>query len=161
TTSAAFGVLQVTYPGRFQPNLSSVVANMKEGRADGLKVTLASGERVFRPMGLTDVPGGAAPAGMYAVLFGLGFFLGSRGTLRAAAVGGMVVGLFCIYLSQVRSVLVMTGVCVAGLAAVLLVRREWGRLVSVLVLVGGVVVVSFAWAVAVGGQGVTERLRTL
>ncbi len=160
TSSAAFGVLQVSFPGQFQPNLSSMVEAMGD-RVDGLKVTLASGERVFRPMGLTDIPGVRRPAGMYAALFGVGLFLSSRGPLRLAAGAGMVIGLFCIYLCQVRSVLVMTGVCVLTLAVVLLVRGQWDRLITLLVLSTGVVIVSFVWAVAVGGKGVTDRLETL
>jgi hypothetical protein len=162
TTSAAVGVLQVLYPGRFQPNLSSNVSSLDAGRLDSLKVTLANGERVFRPMGLTDVPGGAASAGMYAVLFGLGFLLiDRRGLIRIAALAGMGVGLFCIYLSQTRSVLIMTGVCVLTLAATLAWRGEWSRLVVVAAVVGAVVVGSFTWAVAVGGKSVTDRLLTL
>jgi hypothetical protein len=161
TASALFGVLQVTFPGRFQPSLSSNVASLEKDRQESLKVTLANGEKVFRPMGLTDMPGGAAPAGMYAVLFGLGFVLVSRGFLRLAAIGSMAVGLFCIYLSQTRSVLVMTGVCVATLTTVLILQCQWSRLVTVTVVVVGIVMGSFAWAVAVGGKSVTERLTTL
>jgi hypothetical protein len=160
TSSAALGVLQASFPGQFQPNLSSSVEAMGD-RVDGLKVTLANGERIFRPMGLTDMPGGAAPAGMYAVLFGLGLFLTSRGPLRLAAVAGMVIGLFCIYLCQVRSLLVMTGICVLTLALILLWRGQWERLITIAVLIIGVVVVSLVWAVAVGGKGVTDRLATL
>jgi hypothetical protein len=162
TASAAVGVLQVTFPGRFQPNLSTVYTSLDEDRLASLKVTLANGERVFRPMGLTDAPGGAAYAGMYAVLFGVGFLLlDRRGLVRLAAVAGMGVGLFCIYLSQTRSVLIMTGVSAASLAAVLALRGDWGRLLTVLTVAVVVVVVSFSWAVAVGGKSVTDRLSTL
>jgi hypothetical protein len=161
TASAGFGVLQATFPGRFQPALSSNIAGLDEGRLESLKVTLANGERVFRPMGLTDVPGGAASGGMYAVLFGLGFLLMGRGPIRAAAVAGMGVGLTCIYVSQTRSALIMTGVCVLTLAAVLAWRGEWSRLVIVASVVSAVVVGSFTWAVAVGGKSVTARLMTL
>ena len=67
-------MLQVIFPGRFQPRISQVVE--EQGViAEGLKIELANGERVLRPMGLTDVPGGAATAGMYAIVFGAGFLL--------------------------------------------------------------------------------------
>src|SRR5262245_31881264 len=46
TLSAAVGVLQVYFPGRFQPNVSSVVTT--GAWSEGLKITLASGERMWR-----------------------------------------------------------------------------------------------------------------
>src|SRR5438552_1821456 len=94
----------------------------------GMRLTLASGERVWRPMGLTDVPGGACMAGLYAFLFGVGFFLSERSDwLRAAALGSMLIGLCCVYLCQVRSVLVMAVVCSVVLLGVLMQRRDMAR----------------------------------
>src|SRR5262249_10608984 len=49
--SALFGLLQVYYPGRFQPHLSAVVESQGQWYLEDLKIVLASGERVFRPMG--------------------------------------------------------------------------------------------------------------
>jgi hypothetical protein len=159
TTSAAFGVLQVYYPGRFQPNVSGAI---QESNLEGLKISLASGERVFRPMGLTDVPGGAASAGLLAFLFGLGFLLNTRAPLvRAIALGSMAVGLFCIYLSQVRSTLLMAGVCVLVYSIILILRNEMNRLAVLAVIVPSIVLASFVWAVAVGGDSVTHRLSSL
>lgn len=160
TLSAIFGVLQVYYPGRFLPNISTVLA--KSEYVDGLTITLASGDRVFRPMGLTDVPGGAASAGFLAILFGVGFFLTERSwVLRFAAAGSMVIGLFCIYLSQVRSILVLVAVSLIIFVLALWRRGELGRSLGVALLVPAIVLLSFSWAVAVGGEGVTNRLSTL
>jgi hypothetical protein len=157
--SAAVGVLQVSFPGRFQPPVSSVV---RQEFYDSLKIELASGEKVFRPMGLTDVPGGAATGGMYAVLFGLAFVTQKGGRLlRALAAASMLLGLFCIYLSQVRSILVMTGICGAAFLLVLFRRGEVGRAGVILALAAAVAVGSFAWATAVGGKAVTGRMQTL
>lgn len=58
TFSAAVGVLQAYYPGQFQFALSSVYQQREDDHLDSLKITLANGDKVFRPMGLTDVPGG-------------------------------------------------------------------------------------------------------
>lgn len=162
TLSASFGVLQTYFPGRFQPNLSSVIAAQGEGYLESLRITLATGERVFRPMGLTDVPGGSAVAGFYATLFGIGFFLVHRRPLwRAASLGSMAVGLFCLYLSQVRSVLVMAAISMAAFAGVLIWRGRLSSLIKLAVVLTGVVLASFAWAVSLGGEIVTERLTTL
>jgi hypothetical protein len=161
TTSAVFGVVQVYYPGRFHPNVSQVVTGMGT-YFEGLKITLSNGSRVWRPMGLTDVPGGAATGGLYALLFGIGFFLSSpRPLARLTAVGSMTVGLFCIYLSQTRSILVMAAVCVLTFAGVALRRGDVGRLFLVTAVVPAVFVVSFAWAALVGGEAVTNRVGTL
>src|SRR6202043_556520 len=57
--SSAFGVLQVYYPGRFQPNLSAQVASRGASYLRDLTIVVSGGQRVYRPMGLTDAPGGA------------------------------------------------------------------------------------------------------
>ena len=81
TLSAGVGVLQAHYPGRFQPAVSTVIQDMGE-RADAYKMQMADGESVWRPMGLTDMPGGAASAGLAAVLYGLGFLLQSKSWMQ-------------------------------------------------------------------------------
>lgn len=162
TLSAGVGLLQVYFPGSFQPNLSAVYAGMDEGYVGGLQITLASGARVFRPMGLTDMPGGAATAGFYAVLLGLGCLLAFRRPwARALCAGGMLVGTMCLFLCQVRATLVMTGVCVVAFLAVLGWQRMVPRLAPVVALVAGVALAGFLLSVAVGGEVVTERLSSL
>ncbi len=160
--SASLGVLQVLFPGRFQPNVSAVVLEQAQATVDGLRIQLANGERVWRPMGLTDVPGGAATAGLYASLFGAGFLLsGGTPRTRILAAGSMAVGLFCIYLSQVRSVLVMAGVGFFVLLFALVRRGEVGRFVGLAAAGACVIVTSTLWALSVGGETVSQRLRTL
>jgi hypothetical protein len=159
--SATVGVLQVYFPGRFQPAVSSVIQEQGE-MADGLKIELSDGSRVWRPMGLTDMPGGAASAGLFAYMFGMGYAATSRrGPLRFAGMASMVVGLFCIYLSQIRSGLVIAGIVgVMFVAALAWLRRgaDAARLLLVLVVV---MLGSFAWALAVGGEAVADRFSTL
>ena len=113
-------------------------------------------------MGLTDTPGGAAGSGMYAALFGIGFFLGSRNWIvRGVAIGSIIAGLFCIYLSQVRSIMVMCGISVAALAYILARRGDGGRLTSLAILLPVVIVPSFLWASAIGGDATVRRMQTL
>ena len=127
--SSAVGVLQVYYPGKFQPNLSSAVTSLGQAYVHDLEIQTASGARVFRPMGLTDRPGGAATAGLYAGLLGLGFLLYERrGFLRWLGVGGAIVGLICLYLSQVRLLMIMFLLCALTLCSVLLLRHDTKRL---------------------------------
>jgi hypothetical protein len=164
TISACLGVLQAYFPGRFQPPLSAVLAANGQDRLGALEISLASGERVFRPMGLTDSPGGAAFAGLYSVLLGTGMILLPKPPFwgaRVIAVGSMVAGMMCLYLCQIRSLVVMAGVCVVTLLALLLISGRISRLVGVLAAVGAVIPSAFALAFAIGGKAMTERLTTL
>ncbi|MFL5542120.1 MAG: hypothetical protein ACJ8J0_24250 [Longimicrobiaceae bacterium] len=150
TLSAALGILQVYAPGSFQPPVSSIILSKGPGYINSLMITTANGVKVFRPMGLTDIPGGASVSGLYAVLFGTGFFLTRRDPWSiGASVLSMGIGIACLSLSQVRSVLVMTGIAVVVVCGVLAWRRDFVRLK----MLGGVAV-----AAAVGGYGVAHSL---
>jgi hypothetical protein len=164
TASATAGVLQVMFPGRFQPTVSTILTGMGRDVVMSLQIKLASGERMFRPMGLTNVPGGAAYGGLFAVLLGIGMLLQSKPPFfggRILAFCSMVVGVMCLYLCQVRSVLIMTGVCVITLITLLIISGRVTRLVGLLAAVGAVAQGAFIMAVSLGGRGVTDRLNTL
>jgi len=164
TASAVLGVLQAYFPGQFQPPLSASLAAKSRDALAGLEIMLASGERVFRPMGLTDNPGGASAAGLYAVLLGTGTLLSEKPAFAGArplAVGGMLAGLMCLYLCQVRSLVVMTGVCTLTLLAVLLLSGRLTKLVGLVSAAGFLIPAAFALAVTVGGEAMTARLATL
>jgi hypothetical protein len=161
TLSAVVGILQVYFPGQFQPSLSAVFREQGEDLLESLRITTASGESVFRPMGLTDMPGGAALAGFYALLLGAGILLTERRTwLRAACVASMTVGMTCLYLSQIRAVLVLAVLCMLVFTAMLGWRRQVAKLGVLVALLGAVTGGSFLWAVALGGESVTSRLAT-
>ena len=161
TTSAAFGVLQVRYPGRFMPAVSDVVESNAVG-IEAVSITLADGSRIPRPMGLTDRPGGAAGAGVAAVLFGIGFLIAVRKkAVQLAAAGSVVIGLFCIYLSQVRAALVVAVITAGAFMVMLAWIKRTGDAVRLLVIAAVLAVASFSWAVAVGGTSMTDRMASL
>ncbi|HBP20621.1 MAG TPA: hypothetical protein DEA08_22880, partial [Planctomycetes bacterium] len=153
--SSFFGVLQATYPGEYQPALAFEGSYQHE-------IRLASGERVLRPMGLTDSPGGAATSGFYAVLLGTCFLVAGR-TRKTKTLGGLgiALGMFCLYLAQSRSRFLMTIAAVAVFVGILGLRGQLKRLVIVFVIGQALALGSFAWAVSVGGDSATRRLRTL
>jgi len=159
TVSAGVGVLQFYFPGRLQPHLSAAVASVGDAYVKGLHLATPDGRWIIRPMGLSDVPGGAATAGLYAVLLGMGFFL-SRPALwiRLACAGSMSLGMLCIYLSQVRSVLAVLVVSAVAFGAVLLWRGQKLQSIMLAALLATVVVTGFHWAVWVGGTSVASRL---
>lgn len=160
-TSAAVGVLQVYFPGTFEPPISTVLAKRTEYLAS-LKIQLASGERVYRPMGLTDTPGGAAGAGMTAALFGTWVLLRSRGAgPKALAAAGIVIGMVCLFLCQIRALVVMTGISVLIFAAVLAGRGHLARLSAFATLFAFLVAGGFFWALIIAPEATTARLKTL
>ncbi|HET7231349.1 MAG TPA: hypothetical protein VFJ16_15175 [Longimicrobium sp.] len=162
TASSVLGVLQVYFPGKLQPPISTIIMAKGPGYLNNLMITTASGVRVFRPMGLSDIPGGASVSALYAVLFGTGFFL-TRRTPWAMAVSAlsMAAGFTCLYLSQVRSVLLMTGIALAVVVGVLAWRRDLPRLA----LLGGaamaVAIGGYAAAMSMAGPAVARRMASL
>ncbi len=161
TVSAALGVLQVYFPGQLQPHLSSIIAS-RRGYVETLMITTTTGVRTFRPMGLTDIPGGAAISGLYAILFGTGFFLTRRrvGMLALSALS-MVLGMTCLYLSQVRAVLVMTGIAVMVIGGILVWRRDVARVGTLALVVVSVAVIGYTAAMSLAGPSVAKRVATL
>ncbi|MGZ6212369.1 MAG: hypothetical protein ACXWNU_08110 [Candidatus Binataceae bacterium] len=172
--SSVFGVLQVYFPARFQFALSTVVQGQGAGYVAMMHYQNAYGEAVFRPMGLTDTPGGAAAAGFIAVLFAAAFFLLERRRwMQVGCAGAMLVGMVAIYLSQVRVMLVMEVACMlafltlmswraARVSSLMLGRRIGSkRLASLTGLMALAAVGGFTWAVAVGGTAITERVNSL
>ena len=162
TVSAALGIVQVYAPGSFQPPVSSIILAKGPGYINSLMITTAGGVRVFRPMGLTDIPGGASVSGLYAVLFGTGFFLTRRDpwTLGLSALS-MGIGIACLSLSQVRSVLLMTGIAVAVVAGVLAWRRDFIRLGLVGATAAATAVAGYGVAHSLAGAAVQRRMASL
>ncbi len=161
TLSSCFGVLQVYFPGKFQPSLSTFIQNSTY-HGDNLLISLANGEQVYRPMGLTDTPGGAATAGFYALLFGVVIAIKQKNPiLRIAGIASSGIGLFCIYLSQVRSILVLAALSMVFLALVLIRTAQIARLTMMVFSVTTLFATTFSWAVAIGGQSTLKRITSL
>jgi len=159
-TSAFFGILQVYYPGRFQPALSDVIVNSQFG-LDAYRISLASGADSIRPMGLTDMPGGAGVAGYQAFVFGLAIYLCEKSVFRFLGLGGITAGLFCIYLSQIRSLLILAAVVLAVAVCLLIASRQMKAATRLAIVGGGLFVGAFFWAYAVGGENMSSRFASL
>jgi hypothetical protein len=157
TLSSIFGMLQAYFPGQFQPNVSTLI------RPDLIMaIKLSSGTWVARPMGLTDIPGGAASSGFYAALLGLGLTLAKPYRwARPAGILSMIAGTTCIYLCQVRAIVVMLVVCAIVLLGIFALSGRLSRLAVAMVLVGGIGLVGFYVAFSLAGDTITSRLATL
>jgi hypothetical protein len=161
TLSATVGVLQVYDPGRFAPD-PAFVRQIQGEMAEGLKITLDDGSEVWRPFGLTDSPGGAASSGAFAALLGIALVV-SRGSplVRLGGLAAAAVGMFCIYICQVRSVLVITAIGMVGMVALLAVRGRLAKAAGLVWVAAVVVGGGFIWATTVGSEVVIKRLETL
>ena len=129
TAGAALGVLQVYFPKQFMPpEFSSLGSRLNDMYLESLTYEGIGGERIVRPPGLSDQPGGAATAGALTVVLGAGLSIAARSNrVGALTLGAAAVGLAAIYLTQVRSLLLMS---VAALAVMAIccsggVRSSW------------------------------------
>jgi len=154
--SAGLGVLQVYFPDQFMPPQFNL--NLAEDYLATLTYIGRGGRLVVRPPGLTDQPGGAALAGALTVLLGLGLSLDVKSEFRRVGLlGASAVGLAVIYLTQVRSALLMV---IVGVALLSVLAFRQGRIAAgawISVSGGTLVIAAFLWASSVGGASVEQR----
>lgn len=162
--SAGLGLLQVYYPQIFMPpEFSRLALSLNADVVGALTYIGADGREIIRPPGLSDIPGGASVSGTIMSL--LGFAFGTRAQFahrrRVLFLCAAVVGLTVVYLTHVRSLLVLICICMMAVGAV---RLRQGRIVHsawVLGSAAGLVMASFIWAVAVGGESVVDRFQSM
>ena len=158
--SAVTGLLQVYFPDRFMPaEFTSLGLSQNAGLLDAMTYTGADGRKIIRPPGLSDLPGGASGAGM-AIGF-LGVVLasqpGSKLWRRLFCLALSGIGVFILYLTQVRSLLLMMIIVIGVMCLLLWRQKRFTQVITVSSMGGGLVVAAFIWAVSVGGSVVTER----
>jgi hypothetical protein len=159
--SSVIGVLQVYYPQLFQFEISDFIETSTFA-GEQFKIILANGQSIYRPTGLSDIPGAAANSGFYALLLGTGIALQERNLLlRLISISTIATGMFCIYVSQVRSVLIYGLICLIILAGVLLLQGKWARLSAMLGGVTMLAMTTLALALQVGGGSTSDRLSSL
>ncbi len=158
--SATVGVLQAYNPERFMPpEMTSLGIQLNKDLIDSLSYTRSDGSLIVRPPGLTDLPGGAANGAGLSVLFGVAvaFRPGTSVLWRSIGLTLTVIGMFCLYLTGVRYMTIMT-IIAGGFLGFLFLRQ--GRLLESIVLLGGgsvLTVLTFAYAIAFGGSDVRDR----
>ena len=73
----------------------------------------------------------------------------------------MLVGAMCLYLCQVRSMVVMTAICLVVMVLLAALSGRVSRLFAIVSSVAVVIPVAFTLAVSLAGKSVTDRLQTL
>jgi len=158
------GILQVYFPERFLPPEFSVLArSLNPNVIHALTYIGADGREIVRPPGLSDMPGGAAVAGMMTMVLGLSLGLGrgERWIVRSSCLAAAVMGMTALYLTHVRS---LTLVAAASVGVFALMRLRQGRTMEGGLTLGvglGLVAGSYVWALAVGGDAVSDRFAGL
>ncbi len=161
---ATVGLLQVYYPATFMPpEFSRLALSLNADVVGALTYIGADGREIIRPPGLSDIPGGAAVSATVTALLGFAFATRAQAApkLRLMFLAAAMIGLTVVYLTQVRSMLVMLVICMGGAGAV---RLRTGRIAHTAWIIGAgaaVVLASFAWAVAVGGDSVVDRFQSM
>jgi hypothetical protein len=161
---AIVGVLQVYFPKQFlPPEFSLLATSLNPNVVQSLTYVGANGREIVRPPGLSDLPGGAAVSGMMSMILGLSLGLGRnrRWYVRVACLAAAVVGMTALYFTHVRS---MTLVAAGAVALFALLRMRQGRTVEgTLTLAAGAALVAgaYLWALAVGGDAVSDRFSVL
>ena len=161
---SVLGILQVYFPERFLPPEFSVLArSLNPEMVHAMSYIGADGREIVRPPGLSDMPGGAAVAGMMTMILGLSLGLGrgERWIVRVACLAAAVAGMTALYLTHVRS---LTLVAAASVGVFAFMRLRQGRTVEGGVTLGvgvALLVGSYVWALAVGGDAVSDRFSGL
>jgi hypothetical protein len=157
---AMLGLLQVYYPATFMPPEFSRTALAFDKNFMASLTYVGAGDRtIIRPPGLSDMPGGAAISGAFLAV--IGFALAVRQNLSRLRhfvfYGAVVIGITIVYLTQVRSILLMI---FAGMLAVAWIRLRQGRVVQSTYIAASATALllgSFVWAVTLGGDSVQQR----
>jgi hypothetical protein len=155
------GVMQVYDPDHWMPKEFSAAFLDRNMLGTALYVG-ANGRLVVRPPGLFDTPGAVCGAGTVATLFGLIFFLERmQWWKRLGALIFAGAGLAAIYLSHVRSSLVVALGMVAVYVAMLVLQQQKARAVALMGFATALVVGAMVVATILGGDSVQNRFLTL
>jgi len=157
------GVLQVYNPAVWMPaELSRVVIASPYG-LDAVSYIGPGGTRIIRPSGLFDTPGAVCGPAMITLLLGLMFSVSSTGLVKKLLASTLAMaGMAAIYLSHVRSSLIVAAIMVLASSGVLMfLQRERLKAMVLLGLFGFILLVGFSFAVGLGGPSIHERFTSL
>jgi len=160
--STALGLLQVYYPDTFlPPEFSALALRFNPDFVNEMSYVGSGGRLIVRPPGLSDMPGGASISGTMAALLGFAFALrpGQRQSAKIGYFAAAIIAITVVYLTQVRSMLLMIP---GGMAVMALIKLRQGRVLQsgwVAASAGALVFGGFLWAVTVGGGLVEDRYR--
>ena len=164
------GVLQVYDPITWMPKELTAqewtgvvqIRTVPTFKAQVLSYLGKNGENVIRPPGLFDSPGAVAGPGMYAGLIGLIFAATLAGLWkRTVALFFSLMGVSVIYLTQVRTSLLVLGGMLCVYVWALLARKRVTQAAALLGIAATLIVAAFSLALFLGGGSIRDRFATL
>jgi len=156
------GVLQVYDPARWMPKEFSSTYMLSRDLMSTAAYMGPNGRLIIRPPGLYDTPGAVCGAGTVAALLGVIFCLEKMAWWkRILALGFAGAGLAAIYLSQVRSSLMVALGMLAVYTALLILQKQKARAVALLGLTGGLAAAALVLATLLGGASIQNRFSTV
>lgn len=156
------GILQVHDPARWMPAEFSQILTRSSFGLSVVTYTGVDGRTIIRPPGLFDTPGAVAGPGLLAGFLGLVLAVGTKSRaeqLVAAAFG--FCGVTAIYLSLVRSSLLVMAAMLAVYAILQQTSQAKSKIPQLLLLVTGVAAGGFHLATNYGGETIENRFSTL
>jgi hypothetical protein len=156
------GVLQVYDPARWMPTeLSFAFTPGSFGYAAASYVG-PNGRVIIRPPGLFDTPGAVCGPGTIAALLGLIFALEPLAWWkRGVALILSLAGVSAIYLSHVRTNLVIAVAMMAAYVVMLAINGRRQRLMTFGIAAAGILAVGLTAATTLGGDSIQQRFSTL
>lgn len=171
--SLIFGFLQYYNPGqvagktyisgRFDPPSIQIVQMLQEtGQWRALMIEKPGGQKVFRPFGLTDSPGGASGAASTCCLIGMVWIL-SGGPLWKRGFYGLVclMSMIMLYFCQVRVIYLVTIGSLGLLGVCLFLRRDFRALTTLATIGLAIFAAALGWVVRNGGAEILKRFEAL
>jgi hypothetical protein len=161
-TSATVGILQVRDPKTWMPaEFSSIVMNGPNGIAMH-EYRGPDGRMLIRPTGLGDSPGGACAAGMLVASMGIAYLgLPVSKARKVLGLAGAMIGVTVIFLTHVRSALVVLIGSAIVFLAILLMQKRMGAAMMLAATMVGVGIGSLGYATSLGGQATLDRFTSL
>jgi hypothetical protein len=155
-------IMQVQDPDHWLPKEFAKILTEDPAMMASVTYEGKDGERIIRPSGLFDTPGAAAGPGLFAGILGLFMVLETRNFWgKAIALGLAFAGLAAIYLTQVRSSLLIFGGMVVACLVVLARQRRYGAILMISGISVALMISALILAVSLGGPAVQERVLTL
>jgi hypothetical protein len=158
--SVIVGLLQVYHPESFMPpEFSRVALSLNPTRVEEMSYIGSDGKTIIRPPGLSDVPGGASVAGMTVGFLGIVLASQPRNKIwqRLVCLALAGAGVCVLYLTQVRSLLLMMFVAFIAMCFLLWKQRRTAQLLLIGTLGAALVIGAFTWAISIGGKAVADR----
>lgn len=160
--SASLGVLQVYFPDNFSLPLASIAAEGLKYRE--MMIKLADGKFIYRPMGLTNSPGGAGFSGFFIIASSLILAMTAKKNFlfkQLIAISSIYIGLLVLFMCQARVMLLAAGLIILVFGILLIRIRHYGKVTRIILYSFIAIFSSLILAISTGGEQFTKRIGTL